>query len=89
MLAKFWLRDCRGCFRGDSCTFLQRVEDKGKYIKSMEDNNRKVNKIVAKISKPSEVSKDDVKNNIQVKVMTCQNLNQMKMSLSNILKRKQ
>ena len=51
---KFWLKDSRGCFRGDSCKYLHREEEKGKQIKDLENKNKK-NKQV-----PTEVSQSNV-----------------------------
>ena len=45
---KFWLGDIRGCFRGEECKYLHKMENKGKKVKDNEqkrhDNDPKVGK---------------------------------------------
>ena len=51
---KFWQRDPRGCFRGETCKYLHRLEDRGKDKKELCDGNKSDNEIRYKCHKPDD-----------------------------------
>ena len=57
---KFWLRESRGCFRGDLCKYLHRVEERGKSIKDAEFHHKKNYQVIAEVAKPNVEKVKDV-----------------------------
>ena len=47
---KYWLRDTKGCFRGTTCKYLHRENERGKLIKGV-DNPTKFEKSLKEISR--------------------------------------
>ena len=51
---KFWQRGPRGCFRGETCKYLHRLEDMGKDKKELCDGNKSDNEIRYNCPKPDD-----------------------------------
>ena len=52
---KFWLKDSRGCFRGDLCKYLHREKEKGQHIKDLENKSKTNKQVLTEVSQSNVV----------------------------------